>query len=181
MNVRALTLAAGTAALAISGAALAAAPEPVKPVAPDLYAGRWYEIARTANPRQAGCEADTIDFSGGTTGKFSVVQTCHQGAPNGPTKAFKSKGAVVPGSQNAKIKLSFFGGLISQEYWIVDRADDNSWSIMATPAGHYAWLLSRRPGLDAGALSTAMTRIQAMGFDMSKLVFDNGRSAAPKA
>lgn len=178
MKVRVVTLAAASAALALFGSALAAAPEPAKPVAPDLYSGRWYEIARTSNPRQAGCEADTIDFSGGTTGKFSVVQTCHQDAPNGPTKDFKSKGAVVPNSQNAKMKLSFFGGFITQEYLIVDRADDNSWAIMATPAGHYVWLLSRRPKLDPGPRSTALASMQAMGFDMSKLVYDVRSSAA---
>ena len=31
---------------------------------------------------------------------------------------------------------------------ILDHADDNGWAIMATPNGHYVWLMSRRPILE---------------------------------
>ena len=171
MNARVSTLAA-IGALVIGGPALAAAPEPAKPVATDLYSGRWYEIARTPNPRQADCQGDTVDFSGWTAGAFSAVQTCHKGALDGPTRDYKAHGSILPGSGNAKMKLSFFGGFITQNYWIIDHAVDNGWAIMATPAGHYVWLLSRRPSLDVHARSAALDRIQALGFDRAQLIFN---------
>jgi apolipoprotein D and lipocalin family protein len=160
--------------LALATSAFAAAPQPAKPVSADLYTGRWYEIARTANSRQADCQRDAINFSGEPQGVFSVVQTCDKGPSQGSAKAYNARGSIVPDSANAKMKLSFFGGFITQEYWIVDRADDSSWAIMATPAGHYVWLLSRRPALDPNVRTIALDRMRAMGFDLSKLVFDVG-------
>jgi len=152
-------------------AALAGAPQPVKPVPTDLYSGRWYEIARTNNSLQADCEGSTNDFSGFSDGAFSVIQTCHKGAPNGPKQIYTARGRVLPASANAKIRLGYFGGLISQEYWIVDRSDDNVWAIMARYDGKYVWLISRRPVLDAAARNHAMARIQQLGFDMSRIVY----------
>lgn len=166
--VLALMLSLGTAA---AGAALSAAPQPVKPVPTALYSGRWYEIARTPNRMQSDCQGSTNDFSGWASGNFQVVQTCHKGSAHGPTQTFNAKGRILPASANAKIKLGYFGGLISQEYWIVDHADDNGWAIMATPNGHYVWLMSRRPILDPGIKAAALGRLQALGFDCSRLAF----------
>ena len=161
-------------ALAIWGASapvLADAPQPVKPVPVELYSGRWYEIARTNNRLQADCEAATNDFSGWSGGAFSVVQTCHKGSPGGPVQTYNAKGRVLPSSNNTKIRLGYFGGLVSIEYWIVDRSDDNVWAIMSRADGHYVWLISRKPVLDPSVRNRAMARIQALGFDMSRIVY----------
>ncbi len=149
----------------------AAAPQPVRPVPTNLYSGRWYEIARTPNRTQADCQSATSDFYGWASGVFQVVQTCHKGSSVGPSQVFKASGRVLPSSNNAKMKLSFFGGLISQEYWILDRSDDNLWDIMATPGGHYVWLLSRKPVLDPETRARALARVGAFGYDLSRLAF----------
>src|SRR5690242_10452163 len=117
------------AAAAMPALALAAAPQPVKPVPATLYSGRWYEIARTPNIGQRDCEAASSTFTGAAPGPLRVVQTCHKGSAYGPAETQTAQAHVLPGSNNAKVKMSFLGGLISQEYWIVDHADDNSWAI----------------------------------------------------
>ncbi|MFI4933854.1 MAG: lipocalin family protein [Caulobacterales bacterium] len=165
-----LLIAAG-AWLALVAPAMAASPQPAKPVAANLYSGRWYEIARTPNRIQSDCQGSTSDFSGWASGAFSVVQTCHKGSVDGPKQTYSARGHVLPASENAKMKLGFMGGLISQEYWIVDHSDDNLWAIMARYDGRYVWLLSRRPVLDQGAKAHAMARMQALGFDMTRLAF----------
>ncbi len=159
------------AMLLAAPAAFADAPQPDKPVAVTLYSGRWYEVARTQNRMENGCAALTNDFSGFASGAFQVTQTCHKGAPNGPAQVMKVSGRVLPSSANAKMKLSMLGGLISQEYWIVDHADNNAWAIMATPAGHYVWLLARQPALSAADKAAAMGRLRALGFDLSKFSY----------
>jgi apolipoprotein D and lipocalin family protein len=160
------------AALALTSfPALAAPPQPLKPVPPALYSGRWYEIARTQNHMQANCEASTSDFSGWSSGSFSVVQTCHKGAPDGPTQVMKVSGRVLPNCANAKMKLGLLGGLISQEYWIVDHADNGAWAIMDRSDGRYVWLLSRRPTLSAADKAAAMARLKSLGFDLTRIDF----------
>ena len=173
---------AGCLSLAVScvaGAAFAApqpvnaiAAQPAKPVATNLYTGRWYEIARTPNKMQADCQGATTEFSGWTAGAFKAVQTCHKGAPGGPAQVIKVDGKVLPASQNAKIQLAMLGGLISQQYWILDHADDNRWLIMCTANQRYVWLMSRAPVLTAAERTEAMARLQQLGFSLAHLAFE---------
>ena len=177
--LRVATLAGGLAALAIgvssAGAtpepAKAAPPQPAKPVPTNLYSGRWYEIARTPNKMQAGCQGSTNDFSGWSSGSFSFTQTCHKGSLGGPTQTFSAHGRILPASDNAKMRLGFFGGLISQDYWILDHADDGGWAIMDRSDGRYVWLLSRQPNLTSAERAAALTRLQSLGFDLGHLAF----------
>jgi len=152
-------------------AALAGAPQPVKPVPTALYSGRWYEIARTNNSLQADCEGSTNDFSGFSDGAFSVIQTCHKGAPNGPKQIYTARGRVLPASANAKIRLGYFGGLISQEYWIVEQRSDEGWLVMATHDGRYLWLMSQKPTLPVAVKTEAVARIKQLGFDIGRLEY----------
>ena len=163
------------ALLGLSAPAGAATPQPAKPVATNLYSGRWYEIARTNNKMQADCLASTTDFSGWRGGAFSAVQTCHQGAVTGPAKTMSVQGHVLPSSGNAKMQLGILGGLISREYWILDHADDNNWLIMATSDGRYVWLMSRQPVISAAVRAAAVGRMQQLGLNLTKLAFPQQR------
>jgi apolipoprotein D and lipocalin family protein len=134
-----------------------------------LYSGRWYELARTPNALQKDCEGATSDFENFSGAAFEVVDTCHKGAPNGPAKVLRSTARMTPGSDNARFRMAFFGGLIHQEYWILDRADDGAWAIMATPGGNYVWLLARAPVLPPAVMAAAMARIHRLGY--ARLMF----------
>ncbi|HUZ12729.1 MAG TPA: lipocalin family protein [Caulobacteraceae bacterium] len=157
--------------VAVAGAAAAAAPQPVRPAPQTLYSGRWYEIALTPNKLQKNCEAPTNDFSGRTASGFSVVQTCHEGSVNGPKHTLRAHGHVLPASNNTKLELGFFGGLVSKQYWILDHASNDVWAIMSTADGRYVWLLSRQPSLDASVRATALARLQSLGFNLTRLAF----------
>ncbi|HEX7758641.1 MAG TPA: lipocalin family protein [Caulobacteraceae bacterium] len=159
------------AAVVFAPPALARAPQPVRAVATTLFSGRWYEIARTPNMAQKDCQGSSSDFSGWVSGAFAVTQVCHKGSPQGPVKTFNAKAKILPASGNAKMKMSFFGGLVSQEYWILDHADDDNWAIMATPGGNYVWVLSRRPVLDPAAKAVALQRVHTLGYDLSRLAY----------
>jgi apolipoprotein D and lipocalin family protein len=159
------------ALLGLAGPALAAAPQPAKPVPVNLYSGRWYEIARTSNKMQADCLASTTDFSGWRGGAFSAVQTCYKGSSGGPKQTISVQGHVLPASGNAKMQLAMLGGLISREYWILDHADDNGWLIMTTSDGRFVWLMSRQPVITRAAKAAAIGRMQQLGLNLSRLAF----------
>jgi apolipoprotein D and lipocalin family protein len=150
-------------------AAAAAAPPPAKPVAESLYSGRWYEVARTPNSIQRDCLGATSEFQNYSGGAFSVVDTCHEGSLTGPVKVLKAHAKMIAGSENTRFRMAFFGGLIHQEYWILDHADSDDWAIMATPGGRYAWLLARRPVLPPAEMSAAMARLRQLGYE--RLIF----------
>ncbi len=69
-----------------------------------------------------------------------------------------------------KFRVSAMGGLLSTDYWVLDIADDDSWSILATPGGGYVWLLTREPTVDSAEKSRLLGEIRSMGYDMNKIV-----------
>lgn len=175
MRVRWTIVLAAVAGAFAAGEAAAGARPPAKAVPADFYSGRWYEIARTPNAGQRDCEAPTTEFQRpvqrrdielvSDTGAFAVVQTCRKGQPTGPARVFSTRGQIIAGSRNTRFWMSFLGGLKKQEYWVLDRADDQSWAIMGTPGGHYVWLLSRRPVMAAADRAAALLRVRALGYE----------------
>ncbi len=132
--------------------------------------GRWYEVARLPNQIQHGCQAGASDWT--PTGEgFSVVQSCHKGTPDGPLAEWKAKARIADPVSNAKFKMSFFGGLLSQEYWVLDQRSDEGWLILATHDGKYLWLMSQKPILPATIKTEAVSRIKQLGYDIGRLEF----------
>ena len=159
----ALLLAAG-----LAGAADAAAPKPKKPIDIDRFLGRWHEIVRTPNDRQKGCHAAFGDWTRQRNGKIVVVNTCRKGSPTGPAEVTRASLTRV-NEQRALIELNFFAGVIKQEYWILDRADDYSWAIMGTPGGNYVWIFSRKPNPSITERNRLIDRVRALGYNIDKL------------
>jgi apolipoprotein D and lipocalin family protein len=159
------------AACAIGGPGLAGAPQPARPAPAALYSGRWYDIAHTPNSRQKDCQGPSSEFTGWDGGAVAIAQTCHTGSPRGPAAVFRAAAKIIPGSGAAKFRAFFLGGLLSQEYWILDHGPDETWAILATPGGHYVWLMSRAPVMDGAARAAAVRRIAALGYDAAHLAF----------
>ncbi|MFC3080357.1 lipocalin family protein [Phenylobacterium terrae] len=162
-------LASAMALALLSAPAMAAAPQPTNKIDISKMGGRWYEIARFYNHRQKDCFAAAADWVRKGEG-FSVTNTCRQGAVTGPVKTVRASAKVVDPATNAKVKMTFMG-LIPQEYWILDRAPDHSWFILATPGGNFVWLFSREAQMPAAAKSAAVARIKQLGYDTQKLLF----------
>ena len=151
-----------------AGHAQAGAPQPVKAASLGMFSGRWYQVARISKSARQPCPAAIEDFSTDERGKFALRVTCRE--PSGDAHQNHGHVTILPNSGNTKFRLSFFGGLLSQEYWILDYAPDQSWALMATPGGNYLWLLTRRPDLDPTTRSAAMASIKALGYDVSRLM-----------
>ena len=163
-------LAAAAGLAAAQGASAQAMPQPVQHVELTKIMGRWYEVARLPNMTQRGCQAGTSDWTRNGDG-FSVVQACHKGSPDGPLSEWKAKARPIDPVSNAKFKMSFFGGLVSQEYWVLDQRTDQGWLILSTHDGRYLWLMSQRPTLPMAIKSEALARIKQLGFDTGRLEF----------
>jgi len=144
-------------------------PEPSKTVDLERYLGRWYEIARYDQPFERGCEAATADYAKRPDGKVDVVNRCRKG--NGRFEEARGVARIVDTNTNAKLKVSFFGPFYG-DYWVVDHADDYSWSIVGEPSGRYLWILSREPNPGDKQVRDLVGRASAMSYDTSMLIFD---------
>ena len=130
--------------------------------------GRWYEVARVPNQLQNGCTAGASEWRAAGQG-FSVVQTCRKGSPTGPVKEWKAKATVADRATNAKFKMTFFGGLVSQEYQVYAHDAAQGWLILGASNGKYLWLMCLRPTLPASARAQAVALIKQLGFDPTRL------------
>jgi apolipoprotein D and lipocalin family protein len=101
-------------------------PESSKSVELERYLGRWYEIARYEQRFERGCTAATADYSLRPDGNVDVVNRCRKA---GETSEARGIAKVVDRRSNAKLKVSFFRPFYG-DYWILDHADDYSWSIV---------------------------------------------------
>jgi apolipoprotein D and lipocalin family protein len=170
------TFGAGLGLSAVALVASAAAnlpPQPSKSLDTAKFVGRWYEVARMPNKIQSDCATSLADWShDGDAAQFKVVQTCHVDAPTGRAKVWKASGKITDPATNAKFRMSFFGGLISQDYWVLDRGDDYSWFILSTPNPKFLWIFSRNPTVAPAQKSALVARARAMGYETANLIYD---------
>ncbi|MGE5502678.1 MAG: lipocalin family protein [Ignavibacteriales bacterium] len=141
-----------------------AVPQPAKAVELKRYLGRWYEYARYENRFERGCEGVTAEYGLREGGGVTVINTCRKGAPDGPVKVARGKAKVVEGSRGAKLKVSFFGPFYG-DYWVLDHADDYSWSVVGEPSGRYLWVLTREARPDAARAALLEQRVRKLGYD----------------
>ena len=143
-----------------------AVPDPAKSVTVDRYLGRWFEIARYEQRFERGCTNVTADYSLRSDGRIEVLNSCTR--PDGTLRIARGVAKTVSAS-NAKLKVSFFGPF-SGDYWVLDHADDYSWSIVGEPSGRYLWILARQSNPGPEVVEHLIERTAAMGYDTSMLI-----------
>lgn len=141
-----------------------AVPQPAKPVDLKRYAGLWYELARYENRFERNCEAVTAAYRALPDGGIEVINSCRKGAVGGPLRVAKGRAEVVAGSGDAKLKVSFFGPFFG-DYWVLDHAEDYSWSIVGEPSGRYLWILTREANPDSATRDLLKARLKTLGYD----------------
>ena len=146
-----------------------AVPQPIKPVDPARYRGIWYEIGRYENFIERGCEGVSTDYEPRPDGLIQLTNICRKGSASAPAQVIRGKAKVVDGSANAKMKVAFVGPFFIGDYWVLDHAQDYSWSIMAEPTGRYLWLLTRAAKPTPQVREAIETRARQLGYDLSVL------------
>ncbi len=176
-SVRTAAVAAAGAALLLAGCAglaggksgNAQVPQPAKAVDLDRYVGRWYEFARYENRFERGCDGVTADYAKRDDGLIGVRNTCREGGPDGPARSSDGRARIVANSGDAKLKVSFFGPFFLGDYWILDHADDYSWSIVGEPSGRFLWILTRVAKPSAEQAAALVERVRTLGYDTAML------------
>ena len=157
--------------IVLAPAAQAEAPQPRKPFDVAHMAGRWYEIARTPNALNRDCQAGTTDWTPAGSDKFKITATCRKGSLSGPAKVISAIVRIIDPVSHAKVRMSILGGLVANDYWLIDHADDYGWLIMGTPGGGFVSIMANRPVLPTAVRSQALLDLRSLGYDASKLAF----------
>ena len=134
------------------------------------YAGKWYEIARFPNWFEEGCEAVTAEYALREDGRVDVVNTCRQGAVDGPVEIAEGIAATVDDT-NAKLEVKFVQWLpFAGDYWVLYLDEGYETVAIGNPAGSTGWILARDPQPDPAAIEAARAALAANGYDTSQLI-----------
>jgi apolipoprotein D and lipocalin family protein len=130
----------------------------------EQYLGKWYEIATLPQLFSIGAKCVTAEYSLNPDGSVKVFNR-HVGA-HGQVTNITGKATVEPNSGNTKLKVSFFGVEPStSNYWIVEIADDYSYSVVSDPTKTTFWILSRTPQMDETKVQDILARWKAYGIN----------------
>ncbi len=133
------------------------------------YLGSWYEIASFPQSFQRGCTATTATYTLRNDGDIDVLNRCRKGSIDGEENSALGRARVVDRATNAKLEVSFFRPFWG-DYWIIDLSDDYSYAVVGHPGRDYLWILSRTPTMAAATYESLITRLQAHGYETSRLV-----------
>jgi apolipoprotein D and lipocalin family protein len=147
------------------------APQPTKSVdAERLWSGRWLEIARTPMSITDGCVAGASNYSLTAPTRVAVRDTCQVDTPTGREKAVEGTGEILDPGTNAKLRVKYFWGFVTWDYWVLDRADDYSWFIATSPTLDKAFIYTREVPSTAER-DGLVRRLGELGYDVTRLEF----------
>jgi apolipoprotein D and lipocalin family protein len=162
-------------------AADAPAPAAALPLAPiaslDLprYMGAWTELARYPNRFQKQCAGPAVaTYSLLPEGTVRVVNRCPQ-ADGKVDEAIGEARRIGPAG-SATLQVRFAPAWLSLlpfvwgDYWVVELDGAYQLAVVSEPKREYLWVLSRQPSLSAPAWAALTARLQALGFDPTRLL-----------
>ncbi len=144
------------------------------------YLGTWYEIASFPQRFQRGCTATTATYTLRADGDIDVLNRCRQGSLDGKEKSALGRARVVDRATNAKLEVSFLRPFWG-DYWVIDLSDDYSYAVVGHPGRDYLWILARTPTMAEATYQSIVTRLQAQGYETSRLVRTLQVAGSPSA
>lgn len=158
------------ALLLTTGCANAQAPiTPVPHVELSRYMGRWYVIGSI--PTRFGRDGYNPVETYGLTPEGEIDTAFHfrPGSFDAPLKQIHSIASVVPDTGNAVWSVRVFGFLHAQ-YIVAWLSPDYDQVIVARDKRDYLWLMARTPHISDADYRALLARVQALGYDVSKVI-----------
>lgn len=141
---------------------------------PNLYIGKWYEIARIPMYFEKNCIAPITAEYKINKEHISITNTCRLVSDE---YGVASGDAYFTGATNiAKLKVTFlpkwlrFTHLAQADYWIL--YTDYQYALVGNPNRKYLWILSRTENFNANKITQLVNLAKSEGYDISLLQFN---------
>ena len=168
MNIFSRLLFALVLLVVVTGCATRAPMATVDSVDLKRFTGDWYVIANipTFIERDAynAIESYALDDQGNVPTTF----TFNKGGFDGPLKTYRPKGFIKDTDTNALWGMQFIWP-IKADYRIVYLSEDYQRTIVGRRARDYVWIMARKPKISDDALKEMVDKVEAIGYDVSKL------------
>lgn len=138
------------------------------------YLGTWYEIAKYPNIFQRQCVSDTRAlYRQRDDGQLDVVNRCRK--DNGEMAEAVGRARQIGAADSPRLEVRFapewlaWLPVVWGNYWVIDLDPAYQLVAVSEPKREFLWVLSRTPTVDPAAYQALLGRLQAKGFDLSKL------------
>jgi apolipoprotein D and lipocalin family protein len=147
----------------------------------ERYVGLWYELARTPNVFQLGCACTTAYYTVLDESSIGIRNACNNFFPRASLRVAEGLGVVPDPSESlAKLRIGFFGGPTTADYWILDVVDDPDdplgpyrFAVVGDPNRDFLFILSRSPRprsvADNAAIEEIFERLEEQQYPTSRL------------
>jgi apolipoprotein D and lipocalin family protein len=81
----------------------------------------------------------------------------------------KGVAKIVEGSNNAKLRVSFFRPFYG-DYWVLALGPDYQWVLVGEPSRKFGWILARDAKLDEATYNAILDKAVALGYDKARFV-----------
>lgn len=137
----------------------------------ERYQGLWYEIASYPQFFSKSCNCTQAEYYIRSNGSVKVINTCRLGSTSGFLNKIIGTALAMPGSNNSKLNVSFFGkpSAMNSNYWIIELDEDYSYAVVSDPTRSTLFILSRNSAMDPVKYDAIVERMQNLGFNIRKL------------
>jgi apolipoprotein D and lipocalin family protein len=143
------------------------AQETVKQVDLKKYSGKWYVIAFIPTMFDKKWEYTTEAYTLNEKGDYDIYTT-YRKSEDDHVRSVRSKGFINKESGNAKWKVQFVWPF-KADYWILELADDYSYTVVGNPKKSFLYIMSRTPTLPETVYLQLIEQCKKKGYAMNKL------------
>ncbi len=134
----------------------------------ELYAGKWYEIARYPHSFEKGLVGVTATYSLKPNGRIEVLNQGFKGSLNVKRSKAKAWAKVPNPLEPGKLKVYFFWPF-GADYYILDLDENYQWALVGSSSMNYLWILSRTPQMPNEVYNQILKKVIELGYDIEKL------------
>lgn len=133
------------------------------------FTGDWYVIALLPTIFEKGARNGIENYSVDDEGNITVRYTFNKGTDNSKLKVMYQKGWIYNNETNAEWRVSPAWPL-KLPYYVMELADDYSYTVIGTSNFRYLWIMSRTPGMDQKLLDDIYGRMAQRGYDKETIL-----------
>ncbi|WP_218668992.1 lipocalin family protein [Variovorax sp. KK3] len=132
------------------------------------FMGDWYVIAHIPTFPEKDAFNAIESYALRADGRIDTTFRYRDSSFDAPLKTLHPIGKAKPETGNAVWDMQFIWP-IQAEYVIADVSADYQTTIVARSKRDHVWLMARTPQMPPQQYDQAMKKIEAMGYDMSKM------------